>query len=139
MTTVSTVYSGDLRTLATHVHSGQQIITDAPLDNNGKGEAFSPSDLMSASLGSCMLTIMGIAARTHQFAIEGTSLEIVKVMASNPRRVSEIRIKFFMPQGHYDDKRRSILNLAARTCPVALSLHPDLIQTVNFHYPEDEL
>jgi len=82
---------------------------------------------------------MGIAARTHQFAIEGTSLEIVKVMASNPRRVSEIRIKFFMPQGHYDDKRRSILNLAARTCPVALSLHPDLIQTVNFHYPEDEL
>ncbi|HEX5001061.1 MAG TPA: OsmC family protein [Bacteroidia bacterium] len=138
MTTVSTVYSGDLRTLATHVRSGQQIITDAPLDNNGKGEAFSPSDLMSASLGSCMLTIMGIAARTHQFSIEGTTLDIAKVMASNPRRVSEIRVRFYMPPGHFNEKQRSILDLAARTCPVALSLHPDLKQTVTFQYPDDE-
>jgi putative redox protein len=134
MITVSTIYKGNLRTEATHVRSGQIIITDAPLDNNGKGEAFSPSDLMSAALGSCMLTIMGIAARNHGFSIEGTRLEITKVMTSNPRKVSEIQIEIFMPSLNFTDSQRRILEGAAKTCPVALSLHPDLNQNLNIHY-----
>jgi putative redox protein len=137
MITVSTIYKGDLRTEATHVRSGQVIITDAPLDNNGKGEAFSPTDLMSAALGSCMLTIMGIAARNHGFSIEGTRLEIIKVMASNPRRVSEIQVDIYMPSVAYSDSHRRILETAAKTCPVALSLHPDLNQVLNIHYSRD--
>jgi putative redox protein len=134
MITVSTIYKGNLRTEATHVRSGQVIITDAPLDNNGKGEAFSPSDLMSAALGSCMLTIMGIAANNHGFSIEGSRLEVTKVMASNPRKVSEIQVDIFLPPIAYTDSHRRILEAAARTCPVALSLHPDLNQKLNIHY-----
>jgi putative redox protein len=134
MITVSTIYKGNLRTEATHVRSGQSIITDAPLDNNGKGEAFSPSDLLSAALGSCMMTIMGIAANNHGFSIEGTRVEVTKVMASNPRRVSEIQVNIFMPPTAYTDSHRRILEAAAKTCPVALSLHPDINQVLNIHY-----
>jgi putative redox protein len=134
MPTIETVYSGELRTKARHVASGNEIITDAPPDNQGKGEAFSPSDLLSASLGSCMLTIMGIAARTHEFSIEGTRIEVTKIMASNPRRVSEIRVEFYMPDTQYTQKQKEILDKAARTCPVALSIHPDINQQINFHW-----
>jgi putative redox protein len=134
MVTVSTVYKGELRTEATHNGSGQSIITDAPLDNNGKGEAFSPTDLLAASLGSCMLTIMGIAARNHKFNIDGTRVEIVKIMASNPRRVSEIKVDLYLPSEVYSESQRRILDVAARTCPVALSLHPDLKQDITLHY-----
>ncbi|HAL65647.1 MAG TPA: osmotically inducible protein OsmC, partial [Bacteroidales bacterium] len=87
MITIETIYLGELRTKATHLQSGNSIITDAPLDNQGKGEAFSPTDLLAAALASCMLTIMGIAARTHGFNIDGTKAEITKIMESNPRRV----------------------------------------------------
>jgi uncharacterized OsmC-like protein len=132
--TIQTIYTGELRTQATHVASQNTIITDAPLDNNGRGEAFSPTDLLAASLGSCMLTIMGIAANTHGFTIDGTKINITKIMAANPRRVGEIIIDFSFPINHYSDKERLLIEKAAATCPVALSLHPDLKQTINFNW-----
>jgi putative redox protein len=134
METIRTIYLGDLRTEATHVKSGQKIITDAPLDNQGKGEAFSPTDLLSASLGSCMITLMGIAARTHSIDFEGCSMKITKIMAANPRRVGEIQLEIHLEGKNYSEKEKAILERAALTCPVALSLHPDLKQTVNFIY-----
>jgi putative redox protein len=127
-------YLGNLRTEAEHLRSGEKITTDAPVDNNGKGEYFSPTDLMSTALGSCMLTIMGIAAQTHNIDIEGVNIEITKNMEANPRRVSEIVVEFTMPKNKYTDKEKAILENAARTCPVAKSLHPDLKQTVSFTY-----
>lgn len=134
MPTIRTIYLGDLRTEAEHVQSGRKVITDAPLDNQGKGQAFSPSDLLCASLGSCMITIAGIAARTHGINIDGTRLEITKIMAANPRRVSEVQIQFFMPGISYSDKEKQIIENAARTCPVALSIHPDIKQELQFNY-----
>jgi len=134
METIRTVYHGELRTEALHVKSGQKIITDAPPDNQGKGEAFSPTDLLCASLGSCMATVMGIAGRTHQINIDGASMRITKIMASNPRRVSEIILEISLPGQDFTEKEKSILEKAALTCPVALSIHPDIKQTVNFIY-----
>lgn len=136
MSTIETVYLGDLRTQAKHLQSGNQIVTDAPVDNHGLGEAFSPTDLLSASLGSCMLTIMGIAAQTHGIDIVGTSLSITKVMAASPRRVAEIQLAFTLPSNKsYNERERALLEKAAATCPVALSLHPDLKQTIHFVWP----
>ena len=132
METIRTVYIGGLRTKAMHVQSGDQIITDAPVDNQGKGEAFSPTDLFAASLGSCMLTIMGIAAQTHGFSIDGTTAKTTKVMGANPRRVAEIIVELTFPHNKYSDKERKILELSAKECPVANSLHPDVKQTVTF-------
>ena len=134
MATAETVYLGELRTRAKHLQSGVEIITDAPLDNHGKGEAFSPTDMFASSLGSCMLTIMGIAARTHKFNIDGTKIEITKVMATNPRRVSEVHVHFTMPPVTYTEEQKKILYIAATTCPVALSIHPDIKQKVDFVY-----
>lgn len=131
MTTIETVYQGTLRTEATHIQSGTQILTDAPIDNQGKGEAFSPTDLLAASLGSCMLTIMGITAREHQINIENTTCSIDKIMAASPRRVGEIMINLKFPET-YTDKQQKILERSALTCPVFLSLHPDIIKTVSF-------
>jgi putative redox protein len=136
MATIETIYLGELRTEAKHVLSGDKVITDAPLDNQGKGEAFSPTDLMSASLGSCMITIMGIAAREHGFNIDGTNCSITKIMAADPRRVSEIQISFNFPAIQYSDKQKLILEKAAINCPVAKSLHPDLIQKVSFNFQD---
>lgn len=132
METIRTKYLGELRTEAEHVKSGQKVITDAPLDNQGKGEAFSPSDLMTASLSSCMLTIMGIAARTHAIPFENITCKVTKIMVPNPRRVGEIVIEFDMGNAVYTEKQKAILQNAAHTCPVALSLHPDLKQTLSF-------
>jgi putative redox protein len=134
MATIETVYEGNLRTRAKHLGSGSEIITDAPIDNQGKGEAFSPTDLLSAALGSCMLTIMGIAANTHHIDMDQTRIRITKIMASNPRRVAEVQIEFDMPSKGYSEKEKAILEHAARTCPVALSVHPDLIQTITFNW-----
>jgi uncharacterized OsmC-like protein len=134
MTTITTVYEGNLRTTAQHIISGDKIITDAPADNQGRGEAFSPTDLLAASLGSCMLTIMGIAARNHDFSIDGTRIEITKIMNANPRKVSEVIVEFHFPSNSYSDSQKRILEKAATTCPVALSLHPDIIQNVVFHW-----
>jgi uncharacterized OsmC-like protein len=132
--TIETIYTGELRTQATHLASQNTIITDAPIDNNGKGEAFSPTDLLAASLGSCMLTIMGIAANAHGFSIDGTKISVNKIMTANPRRIGEIVVDFTFPLNSYNEKEKMLIEKAAATCPVALSLHPDLIQTINFNW-----
>ncbi len=137
MLTSKTVYEGDLRTSSVHILSGDKIITDAPPDNEGLGAAFSPTDLMATSLACCMLTIMGIAARTHGFKIDGTKAESEKVMASDPRRVKEIRISLTFPHDNYNDKEKAIIEHISRTCPVALSLHPDLNQVVDIKYQKN--
>jgi putative redox protein len=134
MATSTTKYLGELRSQATHIQSGKQIITDAPLDNEGRGEAFSPTDLLATSLSCCMLTIMGIAAGKHGFSIEGTQVVTTKIMAQNPRRVGEIVVEFTFPQNNYDQKTKKLIEAAARECPVAKSLHPDLRQTIVFNY-----
>ena len=134
METIRTTYTGDLRTEAIHVKSQVKIFTDAPPDNQGKGESFSPTDLHAASLGSCMATLMGIAARTHGINIDHMDLSITKIMAANPRRVAELQIEFARPEHSYSEKERAILIHAAETCPVALSLHPDLKQSIQFHW-----
>ena len=134
MITVETKYLGTLRTEARHMRSGNILITDAPVDNKGKGEAFSPTDLLATSLGSCMMTIMGIAAQTHGFNLDGTKIKITKIMAENPRRVGEVIVEFDFPENNYSVKEKGIIENAAKTCPVAKSLHPDLKQTLIFNY-----
>lgn len=121
------IYQGQLRTSATHIQSGTEIITDAPVDNHGLGTAFSPTDLMSTSLASCMMTIMGIKAQDKGWNIEGTNVELQKIMYDNPRRVGEIHLKMEIKSADaLDDKAKSILINAAKTCPVWKSLHPDI-------------
>ncbi len=134
MNTSEVIYKGNLRTTAIHLKSGQQIITDAPVDNNGKGEAFSPTDLLATSLGSCMLTVMGIVANRHNINLDGTKVEILKVMADNPRRVSEVHVDMHFPKNNYSDKDKQLLENTALTCPVAKSLHPDIKQKTRFHF-----
>ena len=131
MVTIETTYIAGLRTEATHVQSGTKILSDAPVDNQGKGEAFSPTDLLSASLASCMLTIMGITARNQNINIDDTQASVTKVMAADPRRVAEIIIDFKFPN-KYTEKEQKILERAALTCPVYYSLHPDLKKSINF-------
>ena len=134
MHTSEIIYKGELRTNCTHMKSGQQIITDAPVDNNGKGEAFSPTDLLATSLGTCMLTVMGIVAKRNNINMDGAKIEILKVMAENPRRVSEINVEIFFPFNNYSQKEKDLLEHTALTCPVAKSLHPDIQQKTRFHY-----
>lgn len=134
MATSKITYIGDLRTTSVHLKSGKEIITDAPIDNQGKGEAFSPTDLLATSLGNCMLTIVGIAARSHGFDIDGTIAEITKVMAENPRRVVEIHVSLQFPKNNYSEKEKAIIERSAKTCPVAYSLHPDIKQEITFSY-----
>ncbi|MDR0725053.1 MAG: OsmC family protein [Prevotellaceae bacterium] len=136
MATFETKYLGNLRTEITHLQSGNTLTTDAPTDNHGKGEFFSPTDLIASSLGSCMLTIMGIAANTHGFNIDGAFMETTKVMGTNPRRIVELVIKLTFPHNNYSEKELKILKACARECPVANSLHPDLKQTVSFVFKE---
>jgi putative redox protein len=134
MPTATLHYSGNLRAEATHEYSGTTIITDAPLDNQGLAQAFSPTDLVATALASCMLTVMGIKARDMNYALEGTTAEVIKSMASAPRRVSEIivHIRFATPA---DEHTRTILEATALHCPVAKSLHQDLKQDVHFYWP----
>ena len=132
------IYKGDLRTEAVHLQSGTTIITDAPTDNQGKGEYFSPTDFVATALGSCMLTIMGIAARSYNFSIEGTEIEVTKIMGTEPRRITEIHLKFQFPDNNYSEKEKKILQYCADTCPVAKSLHPDLKQVIEYNYRKSE-
>lgn len=132
--TAKTIYLGELRTEATHVRSGKMIITDAPPDNQGKGEAFSPTDLLATSLASCMITIMGIAAHEHGFNLDGTTASIWKIMESNPRRVGEVKIDLTFPKNNFSDKEKKIIERSAYTCPVYLSLHPDLKKTITLNF-----
>lgn len=134
MISIKTIYKGDLRCQSEHLASGNSLFTDAPLDNMGKGETFSPTDLVATALGNCMLTIIGIAAQNHNFNIVGTKLEVTKVMESNPRRIGEIIISFYFPDNNYSEKEQKLIKTAAETCPVAKSLHPDLKQTLIFNF-----
>lgn len=135
MQTAAILYNGELRTSATHLRSGTVIETDAPVDNNGKGERFSPSDLVATALGSCMLTIMGIKARDKGWNIDGTKVSVEKIMGTEPRRITGVNIVFDFPAGHgLGDKEQKILENVAHTCPVAESVHPDIQQNVTFNW-----
>jgi len=136
METSRITYSGDLRTEALHVKSGQSFITDAPVDNQGRGEAFSPTDLLATSLGACAITVVGIAARTHGFNVDGTVLRNTKIMASDPRRVCEVIVEIDFPQIKYTEKQKEIIKRTINTCPVGQSLHPDLKQTFILNFSD---
>jgi uncharacterized OsmC-like protein len=127
-------YLGELRTEATHLQSGNQIITDAPTDNHGKGEAFSPTDLVATALGSCMISIMGIKLLGSQKDITGATAEVTKVMYSEPRRIGEIHVKINVPDNGFSEKEKQILINAAHACPVAKSLHPDIKQVIEIAF-----
>ncbi len=131
--TSKVIYKGDLRTECEHLQSGSKFITDAPVDNQGKGEAFSPTDTVATALASCMLTIMGIKARDHKLNIDGTYAEVTKTMASQPRRISKIEVRLFV-KGEMTDKDKTILENAAKTCPVIHSIHPDIKKDITFSY-----
>ncbi|HBC79246.1 MAG TPA: osmotically inducible protein OsmC [Bacteroidales bacterium] len=130
METAATKYIGDLRTEMIHLRSGSVITTDAPVDNKGKGEYFSPTDLVASALGSCIFTIMGIAAREHGFSIDGTSCRITKIMTEKPRKIGEIRIDFDFTGNEYTDKQKKILEYCVKSCPIALSLNESVYQNV---------
>jgi putative redox protein len=134
MPTATVEYTDNLRTQATHLQSGNSLITDAPTDNQGRGEAFSPSDLMSTSLLSCMMTIVGILANRKGWDISGMKGTVQKYMADQPRRVHKIEIHLSIPDRNWTDADRKMIEQAAKTCPVALSLHPDIIQELNIEY-----
>ena len=136
MTLIKTIYKGNLRTEVEHCQSGAKIITDAPLDNNGKGEAFSPTDLFASSLGACILTIAGMAAEAHGFSIDGATIETAKVMAANPRRVAELCLDITFPQ-RYPEKEMRLIETAIKSCPVANSLHPDIVKSITLHFPKE--
>jgi len=125
-------YLGDLRTEAIHLKSGNKINTDAPLDNQGKGEAFSPTDLVSAALSSCMMTIMGQVATREGIDLKGLKADVIKVMTANPRKIAEIKITFSHQRLEVTDVQKQKLKNAAMTCPVALSLSENIKQTVEF-------
>jgi putative redox protein len=126
--TSTVVYNGDLRTTCTHLKSGSYFETDAPTDNNGKGERFSPTDLLATSLATCMITVMGIKARTMGFDLTDVKIEVLKIMKADPRRVGGIELTFHIPDAlaGIDDKTKAILRNTGNTCPVQFSLHPDI-------------
>lgn len=132
MTTIKTIYLGQLRTENEHLQSGNTIVTDAPVDNQGKGESFSPTDMLATALGSCILTIMGIKARDNNIDIEGTKVNVTKIMASDPRRVAEVIVEFTFPKNNYSANEKQLIESVAGTSPVPLSLHPDLKQSIKF-------
>ncbi len=133
MTTSTVVYKGQLRTEAKHLQSGTVIVTDAPVDNHGKGEAFSPTDLVATSLASCMMTIMGIKAESMGINLVGAHAEVTKVMQASPRRIAEIVVVMHLPKA-LDEKERVLIEGAGNTCPVKQSLHPDTKQSISYVY-----
>ncbi len=128
------IYEGNLRTRMTHLYSGTEVLTDAPLDNQGLAQAFSPTDLVATALASCMVSIMGIKARDMNLDLKGTEAEVTKIMASDPRRISEVQVVLKFPKNGFTEKDKAILENAARTCPVGKSLHPDILQHVTFEW-----
>lgn len=133
MATSKVTYKGQLRTVSVHLKSGNEIITDAPVDNEGKGQAFSPTDTVATALASCMFTIMGIKAKGMDVSIVGANAEVTKTMGVEPRRITKIEVVFDLPF-LFDDKTKSILERAAMTCPVLYSLHPDIEKDVVFNW-----
>jgi uncharacterized OsmC-like protein len=134
MNTSELVYEGELRTRATHIFSGAQLFTDAPLDNHGKAQNFSPTDLVATALASCMMTIMGIEANKMQLDLTGTKMAVKKHMAPNPRRIARIEIVFEIPGRDLATEQKQILEHAAHNCPVAKSIHMEIEQVVTFNY-----
>ena len=133
MATSKVTYVGDLRTSSIHINSGSEIISDAPVDNNGKGEAFSPTDTVANALASCMFTVMGIKANEMGIDFKGAVAEVTKVMGTEPRRITEIHITFNMGL-QTDDKTKTILERTGMTCPVLYSLHPDIKKEIVFNW-----
>lgn len=133
MATSKVTYLGDLRTSSVHIQSGNTIITDAPTDNHGKGEAFSPTDSVANALATCMLTVMGIKAKDLEVDFTGSTAEVTKIMGTNPRRIVEIHVSFDMNLTA-DEKTRTVLERTALTCPVYFSLHPDIKKEISFNW-----
>ena len=139
MMTSKVVYEGNLRTVCTHLQSGSVVETDAPVDNNGKGERFSPTDLVATALGTCMLTIMGMRAREMKVDLEGVRIDVEKIMKTDPRRIGGINLTFNFPDSFVaNEDQKRILEHAAHTCPVIYSIHPDIKVNVLFHWPKGE-
>ena len=134
--TANIKYEGNLRCTCTHLESGTEILTDAPRDNHGNGEAFSPTDLVATALASCIVTTMAIKCRQMNISIDGMTAEVKKIMASEPRRISQIDIVLHMPDHPYTDKEKKILEHTALTCPVAVSLSADLIKSITFDWQQ---
>ncbi len=134
MANVTATYLGNLRVECVHAATGTKIVTDAPVDNHGKGEAFSPTDLCVTALASCAMTIIGIYGQTHDVDVTGTKIEVIKTMSANPRRIAKIEVTFIMPDREYTDKQKVMIERAAHTCPVHLSLHPDTEQILAFKW-----
>jgi len=139
MKTSEVIYLGNLRTKAIHFASGKEIITDAPIDNKGKGEFFSPTDLVATAFASCILTIMGIAAETLNYNINNTKVEVTKIMSSNPRKIAEIQAKFIFPNVHYTDKQKKALIQIAQSCPVSLSLNSSIKRHITFVFNDETI
>ena len=131
--TSKVTYLGDLRTSSIHLQSGNEIISDAPLDNNGKGEAFSPTDTVANALASCMMTVMGIKARDMDLDLKGSTAAVTKIMNAEPRRIGAIEIAFDMV-GTDDQKNKTILERTAMTCPVFLSLNTEIEKRITFNW-----
>ncbi|HXB44664.1 MAG TPA: OsmC family protein [Puia sp.] len=135
--TSTVIYAGDLRTVAQHLQSGSLIETDAPLDNQGKAQRFSPSDLVATALGSCMMTIMGIKARDMQIDLKGTKIEVEKIMLLEPRRIGGVNLTFHFPGTLVlDEKQKKVLERAAHTCPVIYSINPEIAVKTEFRWQE---
>lgn len=132
--TATFTYQGNLRTLAVHSRSSKELITDAPVDNNGKGEAFSPTDLVATALVTCMITVMGIAAEKNDIQMGEIEGEVEKIMASNPRRVATLNVKLHFSAHHLSDSEKKYLENIAINCPVAKSIHPDIAVNMAFSY-----
>jgi len=131
--TSKVVYNGELRTTATHLFSGSSIVTDAPLDNHGKAETFSPTDLVATALASCLMTVMGIHIRNNQLQVSSMEAEILKTMGSGPRRITQIDVQIQMVS-NCSDEEKATLERIARACPVAHSLHADIVQNIQFNW-----
>lgn len=127
-------YVGELRTSSKHIKSGQEIITDAPTDNNGKGQAFAPTDLVSSALCSCMTTVMGICAEKGGFKMPNSTAKITKIMSAEPRKIKEIRIELNFEENNLSEIQKNKLKNVGENCPVAKSLHPDINQIINFNF-----
>lgn len=132
--TASIVYQGHLRCISTHLQSGSTIETDAPTDNHGKGERFSPTDLLCVSLATCIITTMGIKAQSMNLIIDGAELQVTKHMIASPRRIGKIEVTLNIPGLEINDKDREILERAGETCPVKASLHPDVEIAISYNW-----
>ena len=133
--TSKVIYNGDLRTTMTHLQSGQEVITDAPTDNHGKGEAFSPTDMFCTAWASCMMTTMAIAAKNRDWSVAGMHAEVTKIMSSSgPRRIAGVDVIFYMPELAYNDEQKTLLERAAKGCPISKSVSPEIIENISFSW-----